>query len=230
MIKNRTNLKQYLSTHQHIRGIIVSPERKFIYMKATKTAGTSILRGILEQQIDGIIHQKDHPQQFQDWMTELTDEALEDYFIFSIVRNPWDRVVSIASYFDIPLKKFLEDFDRYCEDDRIRIHALPLHIYTHLSGYQFADMICRFEALQPDMNLVFDKIGLQRVRLPYLNPSDHHHYSLYYGSEEIDLVKNLYQKDITYYGYMFEEGTPAKSRKSDRSSFFERIQGKFRSG
>jgi hypothetical protein len=199
-------------------------------MKATKTAGTSILRGILEQQIDGIIHQKDHPQQFQDWMTELTDEALEDYFIFSIVRNPWDRVVSIASYFDIPLKKFLEDFDHYCEDDRIRIHALPLHIYTHLSGYQFADMICRFEALQPDMNLVFDKIGLQRVRLPYLNPSDHHHYSLYYGSEEIDLVKNLYQKDITYYGYMFEEGTPAQNRKSDRNSFFERIQGKFRSG
>ena len=222
MKESRIGLSNYLSNHQHIRGIIVCPERKFIYMKATKTAGTSILRGILENKIGGIIHQKDHPQQFQEWVTGITDELLEDYFIFSIVRNPWDRAVSIASYFDIPLNNFLNNFDQYCDDDRIRIHALPLHLYTHFDDRQFADQICRFEALQPDMNLVFDRIGLARVGLPYLNPSDHQHYSNYYSPEEIDLVQDLYQKDISYYGYMFEDSPAPQNRKAKGVSIFKR--------
>ena len=222
MKESRVGLSNYLSNHQHVSGIIACPERKFIYMKSTKTAGTSILRGILENKIEGIIHQKDHPQQFQEWITSITDEDLKNYFIFSVVRNPWDRVVSIASYFNIPLNKFLKNFDLICEDNRIKIHSLPLHLYTHFNDHQFADMLCRFEVLQTDMNLVFDKIGLRRVRLPNLNPSYHQYYANYYNPEEIELVYNLYQKDISYYGYIFEDNPTAQNWKARVSSFFKR--------
>ena len=221
---NKSGLSHFLKNHIHPRGIIVSPEKKFIYMKATKTAGTSILRGVLEPNITGIFHQKDHPERFQNWLDEITDQQLEDYFIFAIVRNPWDRVVSIASYFDLDLKKFLEDFERYCQDERIRTHALPLHWYTHFDGKQFVDSICRFESLQPDMNLVFDQIGFPRTKLPYLNLSDHKHYSSYYGPEEIRLVEERYQKDIAYHGYMFADPPPERqeniNRKKHRSTIF----------
>jgi hypothetical protein len=210
---NRLGLTKFLRNHPHPRGIIVCPERKFIYMKATKTAGTSVLRGVLEPSIEGIYHQKDHPQEYQNWLDGLNDEILDDYFIFAIVRNPWDRIVSIATYFDIPLDDFLYRYDYYCQDKRIRIHSLPLHIYTHKNEEQYVDMICRFEALQPDMNLVFDQIGLSRTQLPYHNPTDHHHYSTYYGPDEVELVEKLYQKDITYYGYMFNDNYPGKTSK-----------------
>jgi hypothetical protein len=70
------------------------------------------------------------------------------------------------------------------------------------------DSICRFESLQPDINLVFDQINLPRTRLPYMNTSEHQHYSKYYKPDEIDLVEKLYEKDITYYGYMFEDANP----------------------
>ena len=209
--KNRAGLADYFRNHEHPRGIIICPEKKFIYMKATKTAGTSVLRGVIEPQISNIFHQKDQPEAFQAWLDEINDEELEDYFIFTIVRNPWDRVVSITSYFDIPLKDFLDNFDHYCQDERIRIHSLPLYLYTHHGGAQFVDSICRFECLQPDMNLVFDQIDLPRTRLPYLNPSEHQHYSTYYEQDEIDLVEKIYQKDIKYYGYMFEDNYPGKS-------------------
>jgi len=227
MKESRTGLTKYLSNHQHTRGIIVCPERKFIYMKATKTAGTSILRGILENQIEGIIHQKDHPGQFHNWLSDITDDLLEDYFIFSIVRNPWDRVVSIASYFNIPLKEFLLDFDKYCEDRWIRIHSLPLHIYTHFNDHQFADMICRFEALQDDMKLVFDRINIPRIPIPYINPTDHQHYSRYYGKKEIDLVQGIYQKDISYYGYKFEDRQDLIKMGHEAKSFLARLRNMF---
>lgn len=207
----RKGLSKYLRNHEHLRGIIVCPERKFIYMKATKTAGTSVLRGVLEPNIPGILHQKDQPDKFQTWLDGIDDKALEDYFIFAIVRNPWDRVVSITTYFDIPLDDFLNRFDHYCQDEKIRIHALPLYLYTHFNGIQFVDSICRFESLQPDMNLVFDQINLPRTQLPFLNTSEHQHYSTYYEPNEIDLVEKRYQKDIDLFGYMFIENIPGKT-------------------
>ncbi len=202
---SKSGLKGFLANHPHTRGIIVCPERRFIYMKATKTAGTSILRGLLEKEIPGIIHQKDHPDRFGDWLENISDDLLQEYFIFSIVRNPWDRVVSIASYFDVPLVDFLSNFKQYCQEDSIRIHSLPLNLYTHQNGLRFADMICRFESLQPDINLVLDKISLERQNIPFLNRSDHQHYSMYYSPEDIKKVAEIYRDDIRLFGYMFQE-------------------------
>jgi hypothetical protein len=201
---SKFGLAKYLANHEHPRGIIICPERKFIYMKATKTAGTSVLRGVLEQEVSGIIHQKDHPQEFHSWIEGISDKELNDYFIFTIVRNPWDRVVSIASYFNIPLPDFVSKYDQYCQEEKIRIHSLPLYIYTHHQGKQFSDLICRFENLQADMNKVFEHIGLPRTELPLMNPSDHHHYSSYYSPKEVALVAELYKTDIELYGYTFD--------------------------
>jgi len=224
--RNRTGLTNYFRNHIHPRGIIVCPEHKFIYMKATKTAGTSVLRGVIEPQISNIFHQKDQPEIYQAWLDKINDKDLEDYFIFAIVRNPWDRIVSITSYFDIPLNDFLDRFDNYCRDEKIKIHSLPLHLYTHNAGLQFVDSICRFESLQPDLNLVFDQINLPRTRLPYLNISEHQHYSTYYKPDQIDQVEKLYEQDIAYYGYMFEDNYPGKTStgKGPYSKLFSKLK------
>ena len=224
--RSRTGITDYLKNHEHPRGIIVCPEKKFIYMKATKTAGTSVLRGVLMPQLSSIFHQKDQPEMYQDWLDKINDKVLEDYFIFTIVRNPWDRVISITSYFDIPLDDFLNKFDYYCQDERIRIHSLPLCLYSHNGESQFVDTICRFESLQPDMNLVFDRINLPRTRLPFLNTSKHQHYSTYYKQDEIDQVEKLYEKDIRNSGYMFEDNYPEKtsSGKGPSSKLFSKLR------
>ncbi len=201
--QNRAGLAEYLKNHPHLRGIIVNPERKFIYMKAAKTAGTSILRGLLEPQAPGTIHQKDHPARFNQWLAGIDDQQLEEYYIFSILRNPWDRMVSLAEYFEIPFLDFVHQFEMFCQTDIIRLHALPIHLYTHNQGQNFTDHLCRFEHLQPDMNLVFDRIGIQRQPLPFMNPSGHPDYRKYYGPEEREIVAGIYAKDIEYFGYVF---------------------------
>ena len=200
----RSGLADYLRCHQHPGGIIVCEQPKLVYMKPTKTAGTSILRAGLEKRVAGIFHHKDHPQQFQQWLDRITDEELQAYFIFSVVRNPWDRLVSVAAYFQIPFKKFANNINEYLKDEEIRLHCLPLFLYTHCNEEPFVDLICRFECLQPDMNLVFDRLGLQRERLAFVNRSKHDHYSSYYSDAERKVVASIYRKDIEYFGYMFE--------------------------
>lgn len=219
---SRRGLSAYFAAHEHPGGIIICEERKFIYMKPAKTAGTSILREHLEKQMPGIIHQKNHPEQFADWIRRINDEELEKYFIFSVVRNPWDRLVSVAAYVKVSFKDFVRNINEHWKTEKIRVHSLPLHLYTHCNGIRFADMICRFETLQPDMNLVFDRIGMDRRPLPFVNRSRHGHYSAYYGELEIRVVEEIYAKDIEYFGYAFEKES------SRRGSALGRLQNTFR--
>jgi len=237
---NRPGLADYLRSHPHPGGIIVCPQRQFIYMKPSKTAGTSILRATLEKAVPGILHYKDHPQAFGNWLTAITDEELQAYYIFSVARNPWDRMVSLAAYFQIPFEDFVANFDRHCENREIGEHALPLSIYTHLDGVLFADEVCRFETLQQDIGGVLARIGIKESQLPHRNRTQHDHYSRYYGKYERERVAQLYAQDIHNFGYAFETqqvaATPApeynapatntnnKCQRAESPKMFENVQ------
>ena len=177
----RAGLAHYLLSHKHQGGIVVCEERKFIYMKPAKTGGTSILRKTMGKKIPGIFHFKDNQQKFNAWIQNISDKELETYFIFSFVRNPWDRMVSVSSYFKIPFDDFIQNLDKYFEDTKIKIHSLPLYLYTHCNGNRFADFIGRFETLQKDFEKVCDRIGIERTILPHAQKSRHRHYSKYYN-------------------------------------------------
>ncbi|QDT42752.1 Sulfotransferase family protein [Gimesia alba] len=199
----RTGLADYLRAHEHPGGIIVSDKHKFLYMKPAKTAGTSILRECLQSHPLGLFNVKDDPKRFQEWINAIRDEELEEYFIFAVARNPWDRVVSIASYFKIPVRDFINRIDFHWQNKAIKYHSLPISSYTHHDGHPFVDFVCRFETLQPDMDQVFDQLKIKREKLPITNQSEHAHYSTYYTEQEIKKVAALYQHDIDYFGYCF---------------------------
>ncbi|UCG78819.1 MAG: hypothetical protein JSV21_03010 [Nitrospirota bacterium] len=182
-------------------------------MKPAKTAGTSILREFLEIRVSGIIHYKDHPQEFESWLNRIDDNSLKKYFIFSVVRNPWDRLVSIASYFKIPFHQFVRNIREYWKDPDIRVHSLPVNLYTHYSGARFADIICRFENLQRDFDLVCSKLDIEPTTLPHANRSKHKHYSTYYDDNEIELVADIYADDIRLFGYRYHRNNHIASFK-----------------
>lgn len=203
---NRQGLADYLRQFEHLGGIIVSERRKFIYMKPAKTAGTSILRNGLELRPElELFHNRKNRGKFMEWLGKISDEELEDYYIFSVVRNPWDRMVSLATYFGIPFARFVENFEEYLDDENLRLHSLPISLYTHIADQPYVDFVCRIECLQADMNLVFDEIGLERERLVLSNQSKHRHYSHCYRTVDIKKVEEIYRSDINSFGYMFEK-------------------------
>lgn len=199
----KSGLRDYLTNHAHLGGVIINPKREFIYMKPAKTAGTSILRKVLEPQMDAeLIHFKKNESQFRDFLSGVSDNALERFFVFAVIRNPWARFISLSIYFGIPFKEFVEKFEQLrASNSELDEHALPLHLYTHNQGCRFADFLCRQECLQYDMNLVFDRIGLGRITIPHANKAKKRKYNCHYDDRAITLVRKTYKKDFEAFGY-----------------------------
>jgi hypothetical protein len=86
--------------------LCVCTEKKFILMKPGKTAGSSVFRGGFQEQakLNFIYKTKD----LNEWFLNTNDDALKNYYIVSLLRNPYDRFVSCSSFFDI-------DFNQFCK-------------------------------------------------------------------------------------------------------------------
>ena len=76
------------------RSLCVHREKKLIYYKPGKCAGTSLYHGILKPKMGGWITQKENEMEFNNWIANITDKEWESYYSFMFARNPFDRLVS----------------------------------------------------------------------------------------------------------------------------------------
>ena len=99
--------------------MIISHKYKFIFIHTNKCAGTSIevsLASVCGDNdiigpvtLEGLSDDYKHPEnydknKFEDTMTgveikdNISSDCWKDYFKFSVIRNPWDRVASIYNF------------------------------------------------------------------------------------------------------------------------------------
>ena len=200
---------------------MIDDKHKFIFIHIPKTGGTSI-ELTFKKRIKG---SHKHLTLF-DYENELKSE-IEKYFIFSVIRNPWDKLVSYWKYRQgkphAPVDGKLNEFDKWLKF----ISSLDLN---NLNGktargnipdfrmgldLQFNSLLnkkneinvnlIRFENFQEDFNTICDKIGIPKLQLPHKNKSKHKHYTEYYDDETRSIVAEKYAKDIEYFGYEFGE-------------------------
>jgi len=204
---------------------MISHKHKFIFLFQHKCA-SSTLRTALEK-ID------DFNLSFH-WgvkSKEYKNEELKkysDYFVFANIRNPFERAVSSWIYLqkDFPFERqftkglsFKNTFKNLPQaNDKLytELDGGSNHDYRHITQEQvetllnkegkfITDTLIRFENLQEDFNIVCDKIGIARQKLPHRNKTDHKHYTEYYDDETRAIVAEKYAKDIEYFGYKFGE-------------------------
>jgi hypothetical protein len=227
--------------------MIISHSRKFIFIKSAKTAGTS-LEAALSNYCGGSdvvtplgdyefnrdesgrwVHRAMNFDGFEqhEWGKTIRDRVGRDvwneYFKFSIARNPWDRVVSLFAWktrndpppegpkkkllgrLGVPLDEMAETRARFAQfvngpwetNDRFYI----------IDGELCVDYVIRYERLAEDTLEVCRRIGVPPIELPRLKSgfrAGHRHYSEYYDETTKGIVGDRHRLDLSLFGYRFE--------------------------
>ena len=139
-------------------------------------------------------------------------EVFDAYFRFTVVRNPYDRIVSqYASMRRRPdLREFIgmdehAEFKRYLELIAKKTHVQWMPQTAFLQdeeGNQIVSEIGRFERLADYSRELFARLGIQTV-LPHANASSRQPLEAYYDDEARAMVASLYSGDLRALGYSF---------------------------
>ena len=126
--------------------------------------------------------------------------SYNNYRKFTIIRNPYDKMVSWYFY----LKRNLGDYDIIEFNEWIKDPSKFWHANDPISFLKpqcdWIDNtveIIRFENLDNELNKFFNK----KINLPITNKSNHNHYLEYYNDESLNIIYNRYKKDFEQFNY-----------------------------
>ena len=143
----------------------------------------------------------------------ISENEFVEYFKFAFVRNPWARLVSEYHYKKYDQKYTFREFvlnglpkeSSYRDSYR---HIEPQYNFVHDSnGKLIVNFIGKFENFQSDFQQVCYRLGFQNIELPHVNKSSYKKsidYREYYDNETMEIVENIYEKDIETFNYVFE--------------------------
>lgn len=147
---------------------------------------------------------------------EAGEAAWEHCFKFTVVRNPWDLMVSFRkvallnpSGSKLPLAENFTDFVRGFAFKNLAppFDTHPVNdcwYFAAAGGYPLVDYFIRFEDLQAGFDQVCDHVSLPRRRLLHLqNKGVRPAYRDHYTPETREIVATLFRRDIEFFGYEF---------------------------
>ena len=126
---------------------------------------------------------------------QISQQKFDEFFKFSFVRNPWDRIVSEYKYHDHARKYSFKDYlfmhiptpswsDQYC-------HIIPQYDFLYdQEGNRQVDFVGKFENIQADFNEVCRRLGLPEKTLPHSNQSQSL-FHLRYDAGFCELLKRI---------------------------------------
>ncbi|MEM6277194.1 MAG: sulfotransferase family 2 domain-containing protein [Pseudomonadota bacterium] len=215
--------------------MIYSPEREYLFIHIPKTGGTSlalaledkakatdIMAGDTPKAVKRRRRLKGLPAKGRLWKHStlrdldgwLGTAELEPLYVFTIVRNPWDRLVSYYHWlrgqtFDHPAVALAQslEFGAFLAHPHTdaSLRAAPYTSYvTDADGTERCQRFIRFEHLVEDCAQLGRDLGLS-LSLPHANRSERpRDYRISYDESSAQQVETLCQSDIARFGYSFD--------------------------
>ena len=215
--------------------MIISMGRKYIFVHAPKTGGTSMALALEARAMKDDLMLGDTPKAIKrrkrlkdvkaagllwkhstlaDIDGMVTPQQMDDMFIFTLVRNPWDRMVSY--YHWLQTQTFQHDavalaqtasFTDFAQSDLIinSFRKTPAqHYMTDVSGTTRCNAYIRIEHFTKDAATLVDHLGFE-LTLDHVNRSDRaQDYRTYYCEGSRNAVAAACAVDIERFGYGFE--------------------------
>ena len=218
--------------------MIISRGRRYIFVHAPKTGGTSLqfaleMRAMKDDTLVGNTPKAQNRRRRQahlqleaagrfwkhstlrDIRGIVQDDELDDMFVFTLVRNPWDRLVSYYHWlqmqeFDHPAVTLSQSlpFAEFLAHPGIQrsIEASPASAYTKdHAGIDRCRLALRLEHLDEDRVELEDYLGFT-LDIPHINSSQRDaDYRSYYGEADSQIVARICSEDIARFGYAFDD-------------------------
>ena len=179
---------------------MISDKHKFIFFHHGKCGGVSVKESLKEKAKDYYCEGA-HPRLIE-MEREVKAKGFDpnDYLKFTIIRNPWDRCVSLYYHLTtrgLTTKTFEEIF--YDDGEHKSVKNL---------GFKLEEMnfVIKLENIQSDYDSLCDRLGLPRSELTHhdhgtVRPSGK--YRDYFTDEMRDYVAKTNKEVIDKYGYTF---------------------------
>ena len=200
---------------------LVDHKRKFIFIHIFKCAGNSIRKVITdpnnsEEVGSGHANARD--------VKELMGKEFDDYYTFTVVRNPFDWLFSTYYYVlysghtrhkeKVSLLDSFEDFPRhyveYMMDEQMPLGSNKCTMLKDFvcdeDGNQIVDFIGKKETLQKDINTILTNIEMPPLTVPKINITHSKigkNYKDYYSPKLVDYVNKTFADDLRYFNYEF---------------------------
>jgi hypothetical protein len=192
------------------RGFI---KNRVIFTHIPKAAGSSIGIGLIGH--DKVGH---YPLKY---LKALYPKYFNDFYKFTVVRNPWDRLVSAFFYLNqggkgkwdsswvakVGLKgiSFNDFVMKWLNEKSIYsfIHFVPqVNFVCDRNGNNLVDLIIKLEFLNDGLNVLKDKTGIE-LTVGSANKSQRKGYHDYFTPEMVERVRELYKEDIEFFNYEY---------------------------
>lgn len=215
--------------------MILSRGRRYLFIHAPKTGGTSLALALEARAMKDDIMLGDTPKAIKRrkrlegvkaagrlWKhSTLADldglfdvDELNDLFIFTLVRNPWDRMVSYyhwlrAQSFEHPAVGLAKanEFEAFVASPSIAnsfAQNSAASYVTDAQGTERASLYIRLEYLAEDIAPLQTHLGFD-LDIPHVNRSTRtQDYRTAYSDDSRAQVAQMCARDIAQFGYRFE--------------------------
>lgn len=130
---------------------------------------------------------------------DLGKENFDEYLKFCVIRNLYDKMVSIYNFPYYSLSILFKEYVKKVDNNNLNIHSI--------NGKSVCDYFIRYEHIEEDIIALCKKLKIDSYDISLLpkHKSTHRnrkkHWREYYDDETKEIVYNKHKKEFELFGY-----------------------------